>query len=83
MVKIRLARHGSKKNPIYRVVIADERYCRNGRFIERVGWYNPLVEQNNLLMNLERIDYWLKNGAQATDTVQNLIRRARKTPASA
>lgn len=83
MVKIRLARHGSKKNPIYRVVIADERCCRNGRFIERVGWYNPLVEQNNLLMNLERIDYWLKNGAQATDTVQNLIRRARKTPASA
>jgi small subunit ribosomal protein S16 len=77
-VKIRLARFGSKKRPIYRVVVTDIRSPRDGRFIERVGWYDPRINENSLKMNLERVDYWIGQGAQPTDKAANLIKRARK-----
>jgi small subunit ribosomal protein S16 len=82
-VKIRLARFGSKKKPIYRVVVSDIRSPRDGRFIERVGWYDPRVQQNDLQINLERVDHWLQNGAQTTDKVERLIRRARREMSNA
>ncbi len=77
-VKIRLARHGSKKRPIYRIVVADIRNPRNGRFIERVGWFDPRATQDDLKLNLERVDHWIGNGAQPTDKVAGLIKRARR-----
>lgn len=77
-VKIRLARFGSKKRPVYRVVVADIRSPRDGRFIERVGWYDPRLQKDDLKMDLERVDYWVSNGAQPTDKVKSLIKRARK-----
>lgn len=83
-VKIRLARFGSKKRPVYRVVVTDIRNARDGKFIERVGWYDPRQQADNLKMDLERVDHWISNGAQPTDTVNGLIKRARKnaTPAA-
>lgn len=74
MVKIRLARGGAKKKPYYRVVVADARAKRDGRYIERVGSYNPMVEENRVTMDLERIRYWLSVGAQPTERVQKLIK---------
>ncbi|MCL2632389.1 MAG: 30S ribosomal protein S16 [Coriobacteriia bacterium] len=77
-VKIRLARHGAKKRPYYRVVVADARARRDGRFIEQVGRYNPLVDPAYIDLDLDKIDAWLKNGAQPTDRVAILIEKARK-----
>lgn len=77
-VKIRLARHGAKKNPYYRVVVADARAPRDGRIIEEVGRYNPCVEPTYIKMDLEKIDGWIKNGAQPTETVDRLLRAARE-----
>ena len=77
-VKIRLARHGAKKRPYYRVVIADSRAPRDGRFIEEVGRYNPCVEPSMVKLDLEKVDKWLANGAQPTDAVARLIARARE-----
>lgn len=77
-VKIRLARHGAKKAPYYRVVIADARSPRDGRFIEEVGRYNPCVEPSMIQLDLEKVDQWIKNGAQPTETVVRLIEAARK-----
>lgn len=77
-VKIRLARHGAKKRPYYRVVIADARSPRDGRFIEEVGRYNPCSTPKLISLDLEKIDTWLKNGAQPTDTVAGLIKVARE-----
>lgn len=77
-VKIRLARHGAKKAPYYRVVVADSRAPRDGRFIEEVGRYNPCVDPAMVKFDLEKVDTWLKNGAQPTDTVARLIETARK-----
>jgi len=77
-VKIRLARHGAKKNPYYRVVIADARARREGRFIEQVGRYNPCVSPTLLELDLDKINTWLKNGAQPTERVAILIENARK-----
>ncbi len=72
--KIRLARFGSKKNPIYRVVVADERSPRDGRFIEIVGRYNPRTEPSEIVLKEERLAYWLSRGAQPTGTVRKLMR---------
>ncbi len=72
-VKIRLARHGAKKRPYYRIVVADSRKPRDGKFIEEVGRYNPCVHPNLIEFDKERIDYWLGVGAQPTDTVQRLL----------
>ena len=77
-VKIRLARHGAKKAPYYRVVVADARNRRDGRLIEEVGRYNPCVEPSMIKLDLEKIDTWIANGAQPTDTVARLIDTARK-----
>ena len=73
-VKIRLARHGAKKRPYYRVIVADSRCARDGRFIEEVGRYNPCVHPALLTLNDERLDYWVSCGAQPTDTVARLIK---------
>ncbi|TNF87639.1 MAG: 30S ribosomal protein S16 [Gammaproteobacteria bacterium] len=83
MVTIRLARHGSKKNPFYHITVADRAASRDGRFIERVGFYNPVAKgQSEMLrLDLERVDYWLGVGAQPTDVVKNLIKQARKNAA--
>jgi small subunit ribosomal protein S16 len=72
--KIRLARVGSKKNPIYRVVIADERAPRDGRFIEIVGRYNPQTDPSTIELNEEKIRDWLSKGAQPTDPVRRLLK---------
>jgi small subunit ribosomal protein S16 len=74
-VKIRLRRIGAKKKPIYRVVIADSRSPRDGRFIETVGHYNPLVNPPQISVDEERVQQWLKWGAQPTDTVKSLLAR--------
>ena len=77
-VKIRLARHGSKKRPYYRVVVADARSPRDGRLIEEVGRYNPCANPAMVKFDLEKVDQWIKNGAQPTDTVASLLKRARE-----
>ncbi len=73
MVKIRLKRIGAKKAPFYRVVVADSRYPRNGRFIEEVGFYDPMTEPATVKLDSEKIKKWISNGAQPTDTVKALI----------
>ena len=75
MVKIRLRRMGAKKAPFYRVVVADSRYPRDGRFIEEVGTYNPMTEPATVKLNKEAIDKWIANGAQPTDTVKALLKK--------
>ncbi|MCI8341232.1 MAG: 30S ribosomal protein S16 [Eggerthellaceae bacterium] len=77
-VKIRLARHGAKKRPYYRIVVADSRCPRDGKFIEEVGRYNPLVDPAMIKLDMEAVDKWLANGAQPTDTVAALIKTARE-----
>lgn len=72
-VKIRLKRMGSKKNPFYRVVVADSRSPRDGRFIETIGTYNPVVNPAEVSINEELALQWLANGAQPSDTVRNLL----------
>ena len=75
-VKIRLKRLGSKKAPFYRIVVADSRYPRDGRFIEEIGTYNPLKEPSELKVDAERAQQWIKDGAQPTDTVRTLLKKA-------
>lgn len=77
-VKIRLARHGAKKRPFYRVVVADERMPRDGRFIEQVGVYNPLTHPPVIDLDLEKIDAWMAKGAKPSDSVSHLIDIARE-----
>ena len=76
MVKIRLRRMGAKKSPFYRIVVADSRYLRDGRFIEQLGTYNPLVEPAEVKVDAERAQAWIKTGAQPTDTVKRLLKQA-------
>ena len=73
MVKIRLRRMGAKKAPFYRIVVADSRYPRDGRFIEEIGTYNPTVTPSALTVDVERAQAWIKTGAQPTETVKSLI----------
>lgn len=75
-VKIRLRRMGAKKSPFYRIVVADSRYPRDGRFIEEIGYYNPLVEPAEIKVDSEKAKKWISNGAQPTDTVKSLLKRA-------
>jgi small subunit ribosomal protein S16 len=84
MVTIRLARHGAKKTPFYHITVADRAASRDGRFIERVGFYNPVAKgQSEMLrVDLDRVDYWLGVGAQPSDVVRNLIKQARKNAAA-
>ncbi|HBU68567.1 MAG TPA: 30S ribosomal protein S16 [Lactobacillus sp.] len=74
-VKIRLKRMGSKKRPFYRIVVADSRSPRDGRFIETVGTYNPLTDPETVILKEEKVMNWLNNGAQPSDTVRNILSR--------
>jgi small subunit ribosomal protein S16 len=78
-----LSRIGKHKRPFYRIVVADGRFPRDGRFLEVVGTYDPLAEQKAVRVNSERLNIWLKKGAQASDTVKDLLRRLKSAaPAS-
>ena len=83
MVRIRLTRHGSKKSPFYHITVADQRRSRDGRFIERLGYFNPVAKGNaqEYRIEMDRVDYWLSKGAQPTDMVKKLVSRARKETA--
>ena len=75
-VKIRLKRLGAKKSPFYRVVVADERSPRDGKFIEEIGYYNPLTEPVEVKIDADKAKTWIKNGAQPTDTVKALLKKS-------
>ena len=75
-VKIRLKRMGAKKAPFYRVVVADSRYPRDGRFIEEIGTYNPLTDPASINIDTEKAQKWIKNGAQPTDIVKKLLKES-------
>lgn len=76
MVKIRLRRMGAKKAPFYRIVVADSRYPRDGRFIEEIGTYNPCVEPSEIKIDAEKAKQWIANGAQPTESVAKLLKKA-------
>ena len=76
MVKIRLRRMGAKKAPFYRIVVADSRYPRDGRFIEEIGIYTPVANPAELNVDVERAQAWIKTGAQPTETVRDLLKKA-------
>ena len=76
MVKIRLRRMGAKKAPFYRIVVADSRYPRDGRFIEEIGTYDPTQEPAALKVDTDRAQAWIKTGAQPTETVRDLLKKA-------
>ena len=78
MLRIRLSRHGAKKDPHYRVVVTDKRSPRDGRFVEVVGYYNPALKPVRLHLDLERVDHWVGQGAQPSATVQSLVNRVRE-----
>ena len=78
-VEIRLKRMGAKKAPFYRVVVADSRYPRDGRFIEELGHYNPTTNPVEIKIDVEKAQTWIKNGAQPTETVKSLLKKAGMT----
>lgn len=78
MVKIRMRREGTKDRPYYRLVVADQRARRDGRFIEQIGTYDPLQDGDNWKVDLAKADEWLKKGAQPSETVASIIRKARR-----
>ena len=84
MVTIRLARHGSKKNPFYHITVADRSSSRDGRFVERIGFYNPVArgQAEGLRIDLDRVDHWLSVGAKPSEMVGKLIKQARKAEAA-
>ena len=79
-VKIRLARHGAKKHPVYRVVVADGRCTRDGRYIEQVGRYNPNTDPSEITLDLEKVEEWIKKGAQPSDRVAKIIAEVKGEP---
>lgn len=85
MVKIRLTRGGAKKRPFYHIIVTDSRSARDGRNIERVGYYNPVASGNEkrVELNVERVQHWIGVGAQMTDKVADLYKQAQKAPAAA
>ena len=76
-VKMRLRRMGSRNAPFYRIVVQDARRAPTGRFIETIGWYDPKQEGLNFSLNVERVDYWISNGAQPSETVNSFIKKAK------
>ncbi len=76
-VKIRLKRMGAKKSPFYRIVVADARSPRDGKFIEEIGYYNPLKNPEEIKMDIQKVDKWMSNGAQPTDRVKDIIKKAK------
>jgi small subunit ribosomal protein S16 len=83
MVSIRLRREGTKNSPYYRIVVANQRSPRDGKFIEQVGVYDPRKAGTNSQLAIERLDYWISKGAQPSDTVRSLLRRAKADAAKA
>ena len=77
-VKIRMKRVGAKNTPVFRIVVADGRSPRDGKFIEEIGTYQPLKKDNNVTLDLERVTYWVGKGAQPSDTVASFIKRLSK-----
>ena len=77
MVKIRLQRFGKKKSPFYHIVVADSKSPRDGRIIEQIGTYNPMTEPSSIVLDKEKVEKWIKNGAKPTDTVKDLIEKAK------
>ena len=75
-VKIRLKRMGAKKTPFYRIVVADSRYPLDGRFIEQIGYYNPLTDPADIRVDAEKAQKWLANGAQPTETVKSILKKS-------
>lgn len=73
MLKIRLTRVGAKKAPFYRIVVAESRFARDGRFVEEIGTYNPLTDPSTIVIDMEKAEEWMKKGAQPTDKVKALI----------
>lgn len=84
MVVIRLSRTGAKKRPFYHIVVADERRARDGRFIENLGYYNPIASGKDIPLSLDlaRVEHWISQGAQASDRVKSLIKMRKETPAA-
>jgi small subunit ribosomal protein S16 len=82
-VKIRMKRVGTKNTPVYRIVVADGRSPRDGKFIEEIGTYTPIKKDNNFTLDLERANYWVSKGAQPSDTVASFIKKAAKAAAAA
>ncbi|MGN1270576.1 MAG: 30S ribosomal protein S16 [Clostridia bacterium] len=78
MVKIRLQRAGKKKAPFYHIVVADSKSPRDGKIIEQIGTYNPMTEPSELVLDKEKVEQWIKNGAKPTDTVKRLIEKEAK-----
>ncbi len=77
MVKIRLQRQGKKKAPFYHIVVADSRAPRDGKIIEQLGTYDPMTDPATIILNKEKVEQWIKNGAKPTDTVKDLIEKAK------
>lgn len=77
MVKIRLQRFGKKKSPFYHIVVADSKSPRDGRIIEQIGTYNPMTDPSTIVLDKEKVEKWIKNGAKPTDTVKKLIEQAK------
>ena len=82
-VRLRLTRMGAKKRPFYRIVAADSRSPRDGRFIEKLGYYDPMRDPPTIELKMDRVDYWLGVGAQPTETVASLIKKVRASAAAA
>ncbi len=82
-VSIRLRREGAKNRPYYKVVVADKRSPRDGKFIEIIGTYDPKKPEHNSTLNIDRVDYWLSKGAQPSDTVRSLIKQNKKVTTTA
>jgi small subunit ribosomal protein S16 len=77
-VRIRLSRHGAKKKPFYRIVVCDQRFPRDGRYIEQIGTYDPSAASEAIKLNQEKVDTWIRNGARPTQTVSELIAQRKK-----
>lgn len=77
MVKIRLQRQGAKKAPFYHIVVADSRASRDGKIIEKIGTYDPMTDPSTIVLDKEKVEKWIKNGAKPTDSVKALIERAK------
>ena len=77
MIKIRLQRQGAKKAPFYHIVVADSRTSRDGKIIEKIGTYDPMTDPSTIVLDKEKVEKWIKNGAKPTDSVKSLIERAK------
>lgn len=82
-VRIRMKRVGAKNSPFFRIVVADSRSPRDGKFIEEIGTYQPLKNGNNFQLNIDRANYWVSKGAQPSETVASFLKKAAKAPANA